>query len=326
MASIARRAATALIGVAAIAAVILFLNPSRVGSALTHFRLIFILPIIVLSVVVYLLQGLRWHFLLRDVGTHLGLRDTLLVNMAGQTITALVPLGDLTRAAFASAASGTDFGTIAATVTVQELSYTLVLILAALPAILALGYGLAAVVPVAIGIAAIMIVLTVSPIFCRAHDLVAHIPFLNRLLPAISALQAQTVVLLHRRDALALTILDAARAVVAVTVFWLVLAALRPGQIGWWQAAFVLTLATLGGAVSLLPGGVGANEATVAALLIFLGVDYGDAGAAAIIQRTLSTGLSLVLGLSAYAAIHRRLHLGGIFQLVTRPPAVSAAA
>ncbi len=326
MASIARRAATALIGVAAIAAVILFLNPSRVGSALTHFRLIFILPIIVLSVAVYLLQGLRWHFLLRDVGAHLRLRDTLLVNMAGQTITALVPLGDLTRAAFASTASGTDFGSIAATVTVQELSYTLVLILAALPAILALGYGLAAVVPVAIGIAAIVIVLTVSPIFCRAHNLVAHIPFLNRLLPAIRELQAQTVVLLHRPDALALTVLDAARAVVAVTVFWLVLAGLHPGHIGWWQAAFVLTLATLGGAVSLLPGGVGANEATVAALLIFLGVDYGDAGAAAIIQRTLSTGLSLVLGLSAYWAIHSRLHLGGIFQLVTRRPAVSAAA
>lgn len=320
-----RRGAAALIGVAAIVAVLLFLNPSRVGSALTHFRLALILPILVLSVVVYLLQGVRWHFLLKDVGTRLRLRDTLLVNMAGQTITALVPLGDLTRAAFASAATGTDFGTAAATVTVQELSYTLVLILAALPAILTLGYGLAAVVPVAIGIAAIVVVLTVSPIFCRAHALVAHIPFLNRLLPAIRELQAQTVVILHRRDALALTILDAARVVVAVTAFWLVVAGLEPGRIGWWQAAFVLTLATLGGAVSLLPGGVGANEATVAALLIFLGVDYGVAGAAAIIQRGLMTGLSLLLGAGAYAAIHRRLHLGGIFQLVTRRPAASAA-
>jgi uncharacterized membrane protein YbhN (UPF0104 family) len=323
--SLIRRGGAALIGIAAIAAVILFLNPSRVGSALTHFRLVLIVPILVLSVGVFLLQGLRWHFLLRDVGTRLRLRDTLLVNIAGQTITALVPLGDLTRAAFASAATGTDFGTAAATVTVQELSYTLVLILAALPAILALGYGLAAVVPVAIGIAAIVIVLTVSPIFCRAHDLVAHIPFLNRLLPAIRELQAQTVVILHRRDALALTVLDAARVVVAVTAFWLVVEGLEPGHIGWWQAAFVLTLATLGGAVSLLPGGVGANEATVAALLIFLGVDYGVAGAAAIIQRGLLTGLSLLLGASAYAAIHRRLHLGGIFQLVTRRPAASAA-
>jgi glycosyltransferase 2 family protein len=313
-----RRAATALIGLAGIAGVLLFLNPSKVGSALQHFQLRLIAPIVVLSVLTYILQGIRWHFLLVDVGTKLRLRDTVLVNMAGQTITAIVPLGDLTRAAFASAAGATDFGIVAATVTVQELSYTLLLVLSALPAILALGYGLAAVVPVVVGIAAIVVILTVSPLFCRVHDVVARIPFLKGGLPAIDELQQETAALLHRPDALALSVLDAARVVVAVTAFWLVLEGLAPGRIGWWQAAFALALSAIGGAVSLIPGGVGANEASVAALLIFLGFDYGAAGAAAVIQRALVTGLSLVLGLTAYAAVNRRLQLGGIFQLVSR--------
>ncbi len=282
-----RRVLTAVIGLAGIAAVILFLNPAKVGSALEHFQLGLIAPIILLSVLVYILQGIRWHYLLIDVGTKLRLRDTILINLAGQTITAIVPLGDLTRAAFASTADGTEFGTVAATVTVQELSYMLWLILSALPAILALGYGLAAVIPVAMGIALIIVVLTVSPVFCRFHNLVAHIPFLNKLLPALDELQQETSSLLHRRDALALSVLDAARVVVAVTTFWLVLQGLEPGRIGWWQAAFVLALGTIGGAVSLIPGGVGANEASVAALLIFLGFDAGSAGAAAIIQRGL---------------------------------------
>jgi glycosyltransferase 2 family protein len=320
-----RRVLTGTVGLAAIAGVVVFLNPSHVGSALARFPLALIAPILLLSVVVYVLQGVRWHYLLRDVGTHLPMRDTILVNMAGQTVTAIVPLGDLTRAAFASAAMGTDFGIVAATVTVQELSYTLLLILSALPAILALGYGLAAVIPVAVGIATIVIMLTVSPVFCRVHAIVAHIPFLNRLLPAIDELQEQTAKLLHRPDALALSILDAARVAVAVTTLWLVLEGLEPGRVGWWQAAFVLALSTVGGAVSLIPGGVGANEASVAALLIFLGFDYGAAGAAAVIQRTLITGLSLGLGAGAYATIHRRLHLGGIFQLVPRHPTPSSA-
>lgn len=320
-----RRTLTGVIGLAGIAAVILFLNPAKIGSALERFQLGLIAPIILLSIVVYILQGIRWHYLLTDVGTKLRLRDTILINLAGQTITALVPLGDLTRAAFASTADGTDFGTVAATVTVQELSYMLWLILSALPAILALGYGLAAVIPVALGIALIIIVLTVSPVFCRFHDLVAHIPFLNKLLPAIEELQQETSTLLHRTDALALSVLDAARVVVAVTTFWLVMEGLEPGRIGWWQAAFVLALATIGGAVSLIPGGVGANEASVAALLIFLGVSPGAAGAAAIIQRGLMTGLSLILGFAAYAAINKRLHLGGIFQLFAHKPAPAQA-
>jgi glycosyltransferase 2 family protein len=322
--AVLRRVLIGLIGLAGIAAVIVFLNPSHVGAALTHFRLALVAPIVLLSVLAYLLQGIRWHFLLRDVGTNLRLRDTILVNLAGQTISAIVPLGDLTRAAFASTAASTDFGIVVATVTVQELSYTLLLILSALPAILALGYGLAAVVPVALGIAAIVVILTVSPVFCRVHDVLARIPFIKRLLPAIDELQQETVALLHRPDALALSILDAARVVVAVTALWLVLAGLEPDRIGWWQAAFVLALSTVGGAVSLIPGGVGANEASVAALLIFLGFDYGAAGAAAIIQRALVTGLSLALGAGAYAAIHRRLHLGGIFQLLARRPAPAA--
>jgi uncharacterized protein (TIRG00374 family) len=319
-----RRIGVGLIGLAATTGVVVFLNPAHVGSALAGFRLALIAPILALSVLTYILQGLRWHYLLRAVGTHLRLRDTMLLNMAGQTISAILPLGDLTRAAFASDAGGTDFGIVAATVTVQELSYTLLLILSALPAILALGYGLAAAVPVAVGIAAIVAVLTISPLFCRVHMLIAHIPFLNRLLPAIDDLQQETSALLRRFSTLALSVLDAARVVVAVTALWLVLAGLAPGHIGWWQAAFVLALSTVGGAVSLIPGGIGASEASVAALLVFLGVDYGAAGAAAVIQRTLSTGLSLALGATAYAAIRKRLHLAGIFQLIARPPAAAA--
>jgi uncharacterized protein (TIRG00374 family) len=317
--TLVRRLAVAALGVAASAGVVLFLDPAKVGSALRGFPLALVAPILALSVLTYVLQGLRWHFLLGAVGTHLPLRDTMQLNMAGQTISAVVPLGDLTRAIFASEAAGTDFGVVAATVTVQELSYTLMLVLFALPAILSLGYGLAAAVPVAVGIAGIVIVLLVPAIFCRVHDLIARIPFLNRLLPAIDELQREAAWLLRRASTLALSVLDAARVVVAVTALWLVLAGLDPGRIGWWQAAFVLALSSVGGAVSLIPGGIGASEASVAALLVFLGVDYGAAGAAAVIQRTLATGLSLALGISAYSLIHKRLHLAGIFQLMTRP-------
>jgi uncharacterized membrane protein YbhN (UPF0104 family) len=320
-----RHLLTLALGLGAIAGIVLFLDPAHVGSALEHFPLALIAPVLLLSVVTYVLQGIRWHFLLRDTGTRLRWQDTILINLAGQTITAIIPLGDLTRAAFASAAGRTDFGVVAATVTVQELSFTLILVLSALPAILALGYGLGAVVSVAIGIAAIIGILTISPVFCRVHDVMAHIPVLRRMLPAIDELQQEAVALLHRPDALALSILDAARVAVSVTVLWLVLEGLDPGRIGWWQAAFVLALSTIGGAVSLVPGGVGANEASVAALLIFLGYNSGAAGAAAIIQRALVSGLSLGLGFASYAAIHRRLNLGGIFQLVARRASAAPA-
>ncbi|HSR25334.1 MAG TPA: lysylphosphatidylglycerol synthase domain-containing protein, partial [Candidatus Eisenbacteria bacterium] len=95
--------------------------------------------------------------------------------------------------------------------------------------------------------------------------------------------------------------------------------------VDWWGAAFALALSSIGGAISLLPGGVGANEASVAGMLILLGVPGGAAGAAALIQRLLVSGTAVLLGLGAYAVVRRRFDLGGLFQVTAREPAARAA-
>ena len=319
-----QRVGPAVLGLAAIGGLLLILKPAQVGRALAGFQIALIPVIVLLYAAIFGLQGVRWHFLLRDAGARFRVWESVLLNAAGQTITALVPLGDLTRAAFASEASGEDFGTIAATVTVQELTYTLMLILCALPVLLTIHLGEFAFAVTLLGMAAIVVILTVSRVFCWVHRLVAHIPLLNRLLPAIDELQSETAALLHRPDALGLSVLDLARAVVSIAVFWVVVEGLSPGAFDWLKAAFVLALASIGGAVSLIPGGVGANEASVAGLLIVFGVDGGTAGAAALIQRFLMTGMALAFGLTAYMIARRRFKLGGVFQVAVRQQSAQA--
>jgi uncharacterized protein (TIRG00374 family) len=320
-----KRVGPAVLGAAAIGALVFVLNPAHVGHALTGFQLALIPAIVLLYLLIFVLQGVRWHYLLGDAGARLRVWDSILLNAAGQTITALVPLGDLTRAAFASEASGRDFGTLAATVTVQELTYNLMLVLCALPVLLAFRLGVEVIAITLIGMAVIVVILTVSPVFCLVHRLIVHIPLLNRLLPAIDELQEETATLLHRPDVLALSVLDLGRAVVSITVFWLVVQGLSPGALDWSKAGFVLALASIGGAISLIPGGVGANEASVAGLLIVFGVGSGSAGAAALVQRFLLSVMAVVLGLGAYLLIRRRFQLGGVFQVTARQPQPTAA-
>jgi uncharacterized protein (TIRG00374 family) len=310
---------------AAMAGLVVVLDPGQVGRALSRFDVRLLPAILALYLVVYALQGARWHVLLREAGARLGLWDSVLLNAAGQTITALVPLGDLTRAAFAARATDRDFGSVAATVTVQELTYTLFLVLLAMPELMALRLGVGVVAATAVGMAAVVVILTVSPVFCLVHRLIAHMPLLNRLLPAIDELQHETAQLLHRPETLVWSVLDLGRAAAAVAAFWLMVRGLQPGALDWWQAAFALALSSIGGAISLLPGGVGANEASVAGLLIVLGVPGGAAGAAALLQRLLMTGVALGLGLGAYLVVRRRFDLGGLFQVTAREPARRAA-
>ena len=313
-----KRGATGFVGIAATATLVIVLDPAKIGRALASFRLILIPVILCLFLLIYVFQGARWHYLLRDAGARLRLWDSLLLNAAGQTITALVPLGDLTRAALAAEASDTDFGTLAATVTVQELSYNVVLVLCALPVLLMVHLGVGIVIGTLLAIALILVILTVSPVFHLVHQVVVHIPLLNRFLPAIDELQAETATLLHRPDTLLFSILDLARAVAEISAFWFVVQGMAPGVIDWPEAAFILTISSISGAITLVPGGVGANEASVTGLLVVFGVLAAPAAGVALIERLLISVLALVLGIPAYLIARRRFRLGSIFQLVSQ--------
>jgi uncharacterized membrane protein YbhN (UPF0104 family) len=297
-----------LIGLAAIGGLVVVISPASLGRALGRFNAKLVPVILLLWVAFYLLQGVRWHTLLREIDARLPLRATVLLNMAGQTITALLPLGDLTRAVLVSEVSEVEFGAAVATVTVQELSYTFVLILLAGPGVLEARHGTTALVLVLLFTVAVFVILTVPPVFHVVHALVVRIPLLRRFVRQIEQLQLETVALLHRPDTFGWSILDVARGVAAVAAFWLIVQGMSPGALDWWKAACVLTVANLGGAISLVPGGIGANEAGMAGLLVLFGVDPGTAGAAALLQRAFASGTAAGFGLGAFLQVRGRYH------------------
>jgi len=306
------RAIPVLLAISAVVGLLLAVDPHATLSAAQRFDRRAVAPLLLLGVAFYLLQGLRWHLLLRAVGVRERVADSELINLAGQSVTALLPLGDLTRALLASESSGVEFGAAAATVTVQELTFTLLLVLAATPGLEHLHAGIALMLAVVVGVAAIVAILTVSRVFAVVRQMVATTPGLRRLLGQIEALQREVRHLLRRPDVLAGTFLDLGRVIVATAGMMLILRGLHVESIGWWEGALVLAVSYVGGAVSLLPGGIGANEASVVGILVVLGVNPANAAAAAILQRLSMSGLATLGGLTAYAVVSRRLHLSGL--------------
>jgi glycosyltransferase 2 family protein len=306
------RVVPAALAITSLGALLLAVDPRVVTAAVRHFELRVVIPVLVLTVAFYLLQGLRWHLLLRDVGAAGRLADSQLINLAGQAVTAVLPLGDLTRALLASEASGVEFGVTAATVTVQELTFTLLLVLAAAPGLAHLPHGLAWVAAVVGGVAAVFAILTVSRLFAAVRRLVAATPGVRTLLGQIDALQGGVRQLLARPDVLAGAVFDLGRVVAATASLLLILRGLGVESLGWSQTALVLAVSFVGGALSFLPGGIGANEASVVAILVVLGVNPASAAAAAILQRLTLSGVATVGGLAAFLAVRRRATLSGV--------------
>ena len=307
-----RRAVPLAVALGALTGLVLVVNPRALAGALSRFDPLFAPLAVAATAVWFVLQGVRWHQLLRVAGSGLRMSDSVLLSVAGQTITALLPLGDLTRAVFATEAAGLEVGAAAATVTVQELTFTLFLLLLAIPGMIALHVGAGIVAAVVAGVLAIFAILTVPPLFAAVRGAASLLPLPRRLLAQVDELQRETVRLLRRSDTASWSLLDLARAAVGATVLWLIVQGLDPGAIGWWKAAFVVAVAYVGGALSFLPGGTGANDASVVGLLILLGLDPGTAGAAALLQRVVFTGMATGLGLAAYLVARRRFRLGSL--------------
>ncbi|HEV7467843.1 MAG TPA: lysylphosphatidylglycerol synthase transmembrane domain-containing protein, partial [Candidatus Dormibacteraeota bacterium] len=288
-----------MLGLAAVVTLLVVLNPAQFARSVAGFRLWSVPAVVGLSMLYYLLQGLRWQPLLRAVGVRLPLGRTLLLNLSGQA-TGLLPLGELTRAVLVSEATGSEFGAVVATITVQELVYTLIIIAAAVPG--ALGHPAAAegIIAALVGTVMVLLILTNRALFRSVIGLVCRMPLVRRIVPQAEQLQRDTVVLLRRWDTWAWSVLSVAGAMVAITLFWLVVDSLRPGFLSWQDAAFVYAVSHVVGAITLSPGGLGGFEASVAGLLIAVGADPGTAAAAALVQRAADKGLATLAGLIAF--------------------------
>ena len=299
-----RRVLPAGMAVAGVAGLALAVNPASLAGALGRLNPWVFVAIVPLAATFYALQGIRWHTLLRAVGIRRTVRESLLVNLAGQTVTTVVPLGDLTRALMVTDA-GANFGAAAATVAVQELTFTLLLVLLAAPALVTFPGGAAASALVVAGVSTVVVILTVPAVFAAVRRAVAMTPGVRRLTVQVDVLQRGVATLLRQPSVLAGAVLDGMRVVVMVTAFWLLLIGLHVAPSTWGDALVVVAVSYVGGAISLLPGGVGANEATTVGVLMWLGASPGEAGAAALLQRFTLSGLAGIGGLAAMIALRR---------------------
>src|SRR4029077_13527741 len=138
------------------------------------------------------LQGLRWWTLLRIVASQPPLGETVLMTLTGQA-TALLPLGELTRAILIARVTPIAVGTAIAAVTVQELLYSGLLIAAALPGSSRYYFARAGVAAALGGTVLVVVLLTVRPVFRWVRVAVVRVPLLNRAILAIDQLQRDTV-------------------------------------------------------------------------------------------------------------------------------------
>ena len=270
-----------------------------------------VLPILLLTVWNYGLRWLKWQYYLRVLDVRGLPRPTsLLVFLSGFAM-GLTPgkAGELTKSLFLRELAGAPLARTAPIVFAERLTDGIAMLLLASAGLV--GFRLGA--PALLGVAGLAL-LAVAAVQARpvAHALLrllARVAAARRLAAAAEvAYDSARELLAWRRLALAVAIGTVSWAGECLALYLVLLGlGAAPSATLLNQATFALASASLVGSASLLPGGLGAAEGTMAGVLeVVAGQPKEVAAAATLLIRACTLWFGVALGSLALVALTRR--------------------
>ncbi|MFN2282513.1 MAG: YbhN family protein [Anaerolineales bacterium] len=284
----------------------------QVSAQVLNFRWVYFPLVLALTLFNYILRFFKWHFYLGQVGVEdFPLLDSARLFLAGFPL-AVTPgkVGEALKGVWLERETGLPVSKGISVVLAERISDGLgVLALSTLGVIAYPRYWPAFAIVLG-GLITLIVLIQIRPAALWLLELASKLPVLKRITEGLREFYEGSYALFRPKATLI--------AVGIGTISWLgegiglyyVLRGLDvPG--GWNTqsiAVFVLAFSTVIGAVSALPGGLGAAEASIAGMLaILLGLARDTAAAATILIRFATLWFAVVLGLTVWAAFRRTL-------------------
>ncbi len=282
-------------------ALTLYADAPKLADALAHWDWQW-LPLTLVAVLInYGVRFLRWHYYLRVIGiNNVPPRPSLLIFLSGFSLT-MVPgkLGELLKSVLLKSHYDIPISHSASIVAAERLTDVMGMALLAAVGVSIFPMGVPALIVTLIGLIAVVAVMQSRAIAERLLDLFARVPGIGKFANLARNLYESAYLMLRLRP-LAISI---ALAVIAwfgecVALFLILRGFGLPNTLDVLLAAtFIYAGASLFGAVTFMPGGLGATEGSMTSLLQLL-VDASAtmAAAATLLVRVCTLWLAIVLG------------------------------
>jgi len=309
-----RLAAGVLLAVVVVSLLALLSDVRQLGSALRRFDWWLTLPVLALTLGNYALRFAKWEVYLRRIGVpRLGLGTSAAIFLAGFSMS-LTPgkVGEVVKGLLIRRVAGTPVSRTTAVIAAERITDGLAMLALAALGLTQFSYGR----PI-LAVAVLGGVVAVA-LLQRPHLLLAlltrfeAVPLVGRISDhARHFLDASNV--LYRPGLLLGAILTGiiSWGLECVALFLVLIGlGLDPSWHLLLVATFVLSVSSVFGALSMLPGGLGVAEASVAAMLLLLIDDptmtSGVAAAATLLIRFATLWFGVLIGFVALAFVQRR--------------------
>lgn len=291
-------------GVVVVIAIVLILDGDALVSALRDFDWRFLPIVILLTVINYVLRFMKWQYYLRllDVRT-LSLRDSALIFLAGFTMV-MTPgkVGEMLKSYLIRVRTGTPMTRTAPIIFAERFSDGFAMLILAAIGLATFRYGWQVLLIGAVISVAGLIILQQDRLIHRVLGRIGMTRAGRGRTEALERLYDSTRVLLRPRPFLTAVGIGVVSWFGECVAFFLVIVGL--GIPGSWDlllaATFVFASSTWIGGASMLPGGLGAAELSVAGLLLLVVDDplmtTSLAGAATLLIRFATLWFGVLIG------------------------------
>ncbi len=278
----------------------------QVSAQVRAFRWSLYPAILVLTLFNYLLRGLKFHYYLRQVGAQeISLRESFHLFVAGFPL-AVTPgkVGEALKGVWIHQQTGQSTARGISVVVAERISDGLAVLLLSTLGVIAYPQYWPAFGAVLMALLGIIVVSQIRPLALALLDLAEKLPVVKRIAGGLREFYEGSFALFNPLTTLIAVILGTISWLGEGLGFYLILIGLgiTPGWGTLSIAVFVLAFSTVIGAVSALPGGLGAAEASIAGMLaLLLSIQADVAAAATLLIRFATLWFGVALGLIVWA-------------------------
>ncbi len=305
--SISRRISTGiLLGFLILLALALIGDVRQVSAQLLAFRWSLLPVVLSLTLFNYSLRFIKWHYYLLQIGVKgFSLKESARLFVSGFPL-AVTPgkAGEAFKGVWLNKACGIPIARGVAVVLAERVSDGLALLFLSTTGIIAYPRYWPAFVGILIVLLGIVVISQIRPLAYKFIDLGERLPIINRFAHSMLEFYEGSFSLFRPGATLIAVSLGAVSWLGEGIGMYIILIGLGVPS-GWKTlsiAIFVLSFSIIVGAVSALPGGLGAAEASIAGMLTFLlGLEIGVSIAATLLIRFATLWFGVGLGLITWS-------------------------
>lgn len=296
-------------GIAVIAVMAMWTDSRQISEVITDFNWTYAPIIILLVLAGYAGRFLKWQLYVRTLAFDISYSDSARIFFSGLSM-AITPgkLGEVLKSYLLWKTKRIDFYYSASTVIAERLTDMIALLFLSLFGVYMLPGGWFTLGAAAMTLALIISIFLYRPLAQLILDVWSKIPVLSKFACKLEQFYTSAVVLLRGSLLVKSIILSIVSWFMECLAFYFILQGYRL-EVSLQESTMILSIALIAGAISMLPGGLGATEGIMAGLLISLGVDRIIAAAITLLTRFFTLWFAVAVGTAVLIISWRRFGL-----------------